>query len=130
MFRCPEVECWQRWGSQDAAGWAAGGPDEHGGPDLSIRLTHMWILFFRNEAPPKTLSRGCDMSQAAVLRVILQIRAVSGWIRRGKEGMGAGRPVQKLWKLSRYELRADAGVGREKGRGSHGQCYKRRIGRK
>lgn len=44
--------------------------------------------------------------------------------------MDVGRPVQKLWKPSRYELRADAGVGGEKGRSSHGHCYKRGIGRK
>lgn len=55
---------------------------------------------------------------------------VSGCIRREKKGMDVGRLVPKLWKLSRYELRADAGVGREKGRGSHGHCYKRRIVRK
>lgn len=39
--------------------------------------------------------------------------------------MEVGRPVQKLWKLSRYELRADVGVGGEKGRGSHGQLQKK-----
>lgn len=44
--------------------------------------------------------------------------------------MDVGRLVLKLWKLFRYELRVDVGVGREKGRGSYGYCYKRRIVRK
>lgn len=45
---------------------------------------------------------------------------LSGWMRREKKGMDVGRPLQELWNLSRCELRADAGVGREKGRGSLG----------
>ena len=44
--------------------------------------------------------------------------------------MGVGRPVHKLWKRARYKRRADAGVGREKGRGHDGRCYTRGIGRK
>lgn len=53
-----------------------------------------------------------------------------GWVRREKKGTYVGRLVQRLWKLSRYELKADSGVGREKGRGSYGHCYQRRIVRK
>lgn len=51
---------------------------------------------------------------------------------RERKGMEVGRQVQEPWKSSRYELRADVGVGvgGERGRGSHGHCYKIRTGRK
>lgn len=62
-------------GSQDTAGWEAGGQTGHGGPDLSMRLQHIWVLFFRNEGPVETFSQGCGMTQAAVLRVTLQTNA-------------------------------------------------------
>lgn len=60
------------------------------------------------------------MREAAVLRIILQIHASVRTDEEGKEGDGCGKTSWELWNLSRYELRADAGVGREKGRGSLG----------
>lgn len=121
-------ECWWCRRVTEAAGWGAGGQTEHRGPDCSVRLKHIWILFFRNEGPNKAFDQGCGMTKAAVLRVIFTDQC--WWIRREKKGMDVGGPGQTLWKPSRYELRADLGVGRKKGRGSHGHCYERRIGRK